>query len=77
MLREKGKSSASCLPMLAICVAPLPRPSRAPPIDTARSPAADCDIFSRECSRSACAISWPITAAISSSVSFSLRIRPV
>src|SRR5262245_38355564 len=56
---------------------PDPRPSAAEAMPTATLVAICCDTRSRPCSRSACAISCPMIAASSSSVSFSLSISAV
>ena len=54
-----------------------PTPNSAPSRPTPSCVPIWRDMRSRACSRSAWAISWPITAAISSSVAFSFWIRPV
>ena len=76
-VREFGRLSVTSATMPAMLWPSSPMPNSAPAMPIAACVPIWREICSRECSRSACAISWPITAAISSSVAFSFWIRPV
>src|ERR1051326_2535754 len=77
LVRELGRLSVTSATMLPRLWPSWPTPKSAPATPTAVCVAIWREIASRECSRSACEISWPMTAASSSSVACSFSIRPV
>ena len=68
---------SSCVPMLAATSPSWPRPSSAAPSDRTAPVPWLLAMRARACSRRACAISCPITIAVSSSVSSSWSRMPV
>jgi hypothetical protein len=76
-LREYGSVTASCAACASAAVPTFDKPKYAAAKLTPTFFRIASLMRARPCSSAACAISWPITAASSSSVSFRRSIRPV